>query len=79
MSIPLLCSYWGGAQGLSSTDEQAHVDLDPGIIIITKYKEKTTEYLTLSSPFYKMRLQVSRDCKYHPKELRIGQQGGVHI
>ena len=32
--IPLLGSYWGGAQGLSSTYEQAHVDLDlfaPGI------------------------------------------------
>ena len=26
--IPLLGSYWGGSQGLSSTYEQAHVDLD---------------------------------------------------
>jgi len=26
--IPLLCSYRGGSQGLSSTYEQAHVDLD---------------------------------------------------
>ena len=26
--IPLLCSYLGGSQGLSSTYEQAHVDLD---------------------------------------------------
>ncbi|MCF7630648.1 hypothetical protein L3K75_11555, partial [[Ruminococcus] lactaris] len=26
--IPLLCSYRGGFQGLSSTYEQAHVDLD---------------------------------------------------
>ena len=26
--IPLLCSYQGGSQGLSSTYEQAHVDLD---------------------------------------------------
>ena len=26
--ILLLGSYWGGAQGLSSTYEQAHVDLD---------------------------------------------------
>ena len=26
--IPLLGSYWGGFQGLSSTYEQAHVDLD---------------------------------------------------
>ena len=25
---PLLCSYWGGSQGLSPTYEQAHVDLD---------------------------------------------------
>ena len=25
---PLLCSYRGGSQGLSSTYEQAHVDLD---------------------------------------------------
>ena len=35
--IPLLGSYWGGSQGLSSTYEQAHVDerpFDPGIIII---------------------------------------------
>ena len=26
--IPLLCSYWGGAQGHSPTYEQAHVGLD---------------------------------------------------
>ena len=26
--IPLLCSYWGGSQGLSPTYEQAHVGLD---------------------------------------------------
>ena len=26
--IPLLGSYWGGSQGLSSTYERAHVDLD---------------------------------------------------
>lgn len=26
--IPLLGSYWGGSQGLSSTYEQAHVNLD---------------------------------------------------
>ena len=26
--IPLLCSYLGGSQSLSSTYEQAHVDLD---------------------------------------------------
>ena len=26
--IPLLCSYWGGFQGLSPTYEQAHVGLD---------------------------------------------------
>ena len=34
--IPLLCSYWGGSQGLSPTYEQAHVcerPFDPGIII----------------------------------------------
>ena len=28
IAIPLLGSYWGGSQGLSSTYEQAHVDLD---------------------------------------------------
>ena len=26
--IPLLCSYWGGSQGLSPTYERAHVGLD---------------------------------------------------
>ena len=35
--IPLLGSYWGGSQDLSSTYEQAHVDerpFDPGIVKI---------------------------------------------
>ena len=35
--VPLLCSYWGGAKGLSPTYEQAHVGerpFDPGILHI---------------------------------------------
>ena len=35
--IPLLCSYLGGSQGLSSTYEQAHVDLD--LLTLASYKE----------------------------------------
>ena len=41
---PLLCSYWGGSQGLAPTYEQTHVGaspFDPGIIgIIVFLPEK---------------------------------------
>ena len=35
---PLLCSYRGGSQGLSSTYEQAHVDLD--LLTLASYHRK---------------------------------------
>ena len=54
--IPLLGSYWGGSQGLSSTYEQAHVDLDllilafydvgvmPYELFRTSYAHNSTQY-----------------------------------
>ena len=40
--IPLLCSYRGGSQGLSSTYEQAHVDLD--LLPLASYHIISVEY-----------------------------------
>ena len=37
--IPLLGSYWGGSQGLSSTYEQAHVDFD--LFVRTSYNARS--------------------------------------
>ena len=39
---PLLCSYWGGSQGLSPTYEQAHVGLD--LLTLASYN-KSNEIL----------------------------------
>ena len=50
--IPLLCSYWGGSQGLSPTYEQAHVGLDL-LTLASQYFDKHEKVLRKETSYEK--------------------------
>ena len=65
--IPLLCSYWGGSQGLSPTYERAHVSSD--LLTLVSYNKTHnllfTYYPVIITPCYIIVTITNTIGKYH--------------